>query len=122
MNLRLFAATVVITLVTLASAPRTHAATGRFFSEIVQSTDQPLTVEVRRGQVVRLVNFVQDGGTERATITVTRNNVTVTLLISTFSGSEIETQKELVISSPATITIKPMADAKLFFTYRVENN
>lgn len=106
-------------------APAAQASEGRFFSEIVQPSDQPLVVSVKQGLVARIINLDQESGSAtRAVVTVTKaNGASATVGAGNVAGSDdIELQKDLIVAGPATITVNPLPDAKIYVAYRIERN
>lgn len=108
-----------LTLVTVASAMA-----DRSFNEIVQPGDQPLSIDIKKGNEARITNFVQEGGTEqRGLLAVARSNgAAAFVLTATFVNAEIETQKDLFIAGPARIIVSPVPNGKLFLSYRYGEN
>lgn len=112
-------AIVLALTVTLSSA---LADAGIFRNEIVQSDDETLRIEVADRRFVRIVNFVQEAGAERGLVAVTTRNGKAAFVLTATSATEAETQKDFIVAGPATITVDPVADGKLFIAYRLSKN
>jgi hypothetical protein len=102
-----------------------------FKSRIV--TTSPLMITVDDDQRLNIKNFSQEGGTDRAVVSVTftgDNGGTANVLVATrtdFStGANSQNFPEIgnkvIIAGPANVTVAPIAGATLFITYRKESN
>jgi hypothetical protein len=118
MNLSRLVASLSVILFVTANA---IASEGRFFTEVI--TDQPVRIEVRKDRSGRIINFIQDANlTARGAVTVSRSNGPVMSVFTAVLTNETDWQKDVVIAGPAVISVEPVAGAKLFLTYRIENN
>ncbi|MFN2475312.1 MAG: hypothetical protein ABR526_03105, partial [Chthoniobacterales bacterium] len=98
---------------------------GRFVSEIVRPSDQPLVIEVKKDRYVRILNFTQEGGTidARGSVSVAKaTGAAANVLAASFVGSEVETQKDLLLAGPAKISVAPVAGGNLYLAYRYGGN
>ena len=120
MNKRIILALLAV-ISLAAAAPSALADAGVFMNEIVQPSDPLLQITVGERKFVRIVNFVQEGGADRGLVAVTRNGKAAYVLTAAFA-TEAEVQKDFIVAGPATITINPVPNAKLFITYRVSKN
>lgn len=104
---------------------------GGFKSKII--TTSPLTITVPDDRFLKITNFTQEGGTERAVVRVnlsgdfggTANVLTATRLDSSTginSQSFPEIVNRVVIAGPAEVRIAPVAGATLLITYKKEPN
>ena len=106
-----------------------------FKSKIISSNDSVLEITVPGDHFMKITNFTQDGGTDRAVVEVTlpgdtENGGTTNVLtasridFSTGSNAENfpETGNRLVIAGPAVVKIRPVVGAKLFITYKKERD
>jgi hypothetical protein len=123
------AARFLIPVVMLAGA--SFAFAGPFRSKII--TSSPLTITVPDDRVLKIKNFSQVGGTDRAVVSVTltgedggtTNVLTATRIdLSTGSNSQNfpETNNAAVIAGPAEVTVAPVVGATLFISYRKQSN
>ena len=84
---------------------------------------------------LKITNFTQDGGTDRAVVEVTlsgqtENGGTTNVLTatridsSTGSNSQIppEIDNRVTIAGPAIVRVRPIVGAKLFMSYRMEGD
>jgi len=106
-----------------------------FKSKIVSSDDPVLEITVPGDHFMKITNFTQDGGTDRAVIEVvlpgdTENGGSTNVLTATridFStGANAQNAPEIgnrvTIAGPAIVKIKPVVGAKLFITYKKERD
>ena len=106
-----------------------------FKSKIIASSDSVLEITVPGDHFMKITNFTQDGGTDRAVVEVTlpgdtENGGTTNVLTATridFStGSNAqnfpETGNRVWIAGPAIVKIRPVAGAKLFISYKKERD
>jgi hypothetical protein len=102
-----------------------------FKSRIV--TTSPLMITVDDDQRLNIKNFSQEGGTDRAVVSVTftgDNGGTANVLVATrtdlSTGANSQNFPEIgnkvVIAGPAQVTVAPVAGATLFITYRKDSN
>jgi hypothetical protein len=123
------AARCLITVVMLATA--SFAFAHPFKSRII--TTSPLMITVDDGQRLNIKNFSQEGGTDRAVVSVTftgDNGGTANVLVATrtdlSTGANSQNFPEIgnkvIIAGPAEVTVAPIIGATLFITYRKEGN
>ena len=106
-----------------------------FKSKIITGTDSALVITVPDTHFMKITNFTQEGGTDRAVVQVTltgdtENTGTADILAATridlSTGANSQTAPEfgnrVVITGPATVTVQPVTGATLFITYRKELN
>ena len=106
-----------------------------FKSKIISSNDPTLVITVPGDHFMKITNFTQDGGTDRAVVEVTlpgdtENGGTTNVLTATridFStGSNAvnfpEIGDRVVIAGPAIVKVRPIVGAKLFISYRKERD
>ena len=106
-----------------------------FKSKIISSNDSVLEITVPGDHFMKITNFTQDGGTDRAVVEVTlpgdtENGGTTNVLTATridFStGSNAQNSPEIgnrvTIAGPAIVRIRPIVGAKLFITYKKERD
>jgi hypothetical protein len=104
---------------------------GGFKSKII--TTSPLTITVPDDRFLKITNFTQEGGTERAVVSVnlsgdaggTANVLTATRIdLSTGINSQTfpEINNRVVIAGPAEVRVAPVAGATLLITYKKEPN
>jgi hypothetical protein len=100
-------------------------------SKIITGNDSTLVITVPGDHFMKITNFTQDGGTDRAVVEVTlpgdtENGGTTIVLTATridFStGSNSQNSPEIgnqvTIAGPARVTVRPVVGAKLFISYR----
>lgn len=121
MNRRIILALLAV-IFFAAAAPSAFSDAGVFANEIVEASDRPLHITVGERKFVRIVNFVQEGGSDRGLVAVTHRNGKAAFVLSAAYATEAEVQKDFVVAGPATITVNPVPNAKLFITYRVSKN
>jgi hypothetical protein len=106
-----------------------------FKSKIISSNDSVLEITVPGDHFMKITNFTQDGGTDRAVVEVTlpgdtENGGTTNVLTATridFStGSNAQNSPEIgnrvVIAGPALVRVRPIVGAKLFISYKKERD
>ena len=106
-----------------------------FKSKIISSDDAVLEIIVPGDHFMKITNFTQDGGTDRAVVEVTlpgdtenggtTNVLTATRIdFSTGSNSQFfpEIGNRVTIAGPARVRIRPVLGAKLFITYKKERD
>ncbi len=106
-----------------------------FKSKIISSDDPVLEITVPGDHFMKITNFTQDGGTDRAVVEVvlpgdTENGGSTNVLTATridFStGANAQNAPEIgnrvTIAGPAIVKIKPVVGAKLFITYKKERD
>jgi hypothetical protein len=106
-----------------------------FKSKIISSDDSVLEITVPGDHFMKITNFTQDGGTDRAVVEVvlpgdTENGGSTNVLTATridFStGANAQNAPEIgnrvTIAGPAIVKIKPIVGAKLFITYKKERD
>jgi hypothetical protein len=106
-----------------------------FKSKIISSDDSVLEITVPGDHFMKITNFTQDGGTDRAVVEVTlpgdtENGGTTNVLTATridFStGSNAQNYPEIgnrvVIAGPAIVRVRPIIGAKLFISYKKERD
>src|SRR6266481_4450978 len=123
----------LVTLTLLAAA--TVAFANPFKSKIISSDDPVLEITVPGDHFLKITNFTQDGGTDRAVVEVvlpgdTENGGSTNVLTATridFStGVNTQNAPEIgnrvTIAGPAIVKITPIVGAKLFITYKKERD
>ena len=119
----------MIAVVMLAAA--SFAFAHPFKSRIITTTS--LMITVGDNQNLNIRNFSQEGGSERAVVSVTftgENGGTSNVLVATRTdlSTGINSQNfpeignKVIIAGPADVTVAPVAGATLFITYRKESN
>ena len=106
-----------------------------FKSKIISGDDSILEITVPGDHFMKITNFTQDGGTDRAVVEVvlpgdTENGGSTNVLTATridFStGANAQNAPEIgnrvTIAGPAIVKIRPIVGAKLFITYRKERD
>jgi hypothetical protein len=104
---------------------------GGFKSKII--TTSPLTITVPDDRFLKITNFTQEGGTERAVVRVNLSgdfggtaNVLTAVRIDFSTGMNSQSFPEIinrvVISGPAEVRIAPVPGATLLITYKKEPN
>ena len=104
-----------------------------FKSKIITGNDSTLVITVPDDHFLKITNFTQEGGTERAVITVklggespgktdvltaTRTDLSAGLN----SQNAPEVANRVTIAGPAEVSVQPVVGAKLFITYRKERD
>jgi hypothetical protein len=104
---------------------------GGFKSKII--TTSPLTIPVPEDRFLKITNFTQEGGTERAVVRVNLSgdfggsaNVLTATRIDLSTGinsqSSPEINNRVVIAGPAEVRVAPVPGATLLITYKKEPN
>jgi hypothetical protein len=106
-----------------------------FKSKIISGDDSVFETTVPGDHFMKITNFTQDGGTDRAVVEVTlpgdtenggtTNVLTATRIdFSTGSNSQFspEIGNRVTIAGPARVRIRPVVGAKLFITYKKERD
>jgi len=106
-----------------------------FKSKIISSNDPVLEITVPEDHFMKITNFTQDGGTNRAVVEVvlpggTENggstNVLTATRIDLSTGANSQNFPEfgnrVTIAGPAIVKIRPVVGAKLFITYKKERD
>jgi len=106
-----------------------------FKSKIISSDDPVLEITVPGDHFMKITNFTQDGGTDRAVIEVVlpgdaenggSTNVLTATRIDFSTGANAQNAPEIgnrvTIAGPAIVKIKPVVGAKLFITYKKERD
>ncbi len=106
-----------------------------FKSKIISGDDSVLEITVPGDHFMKITNFTQDGGTDRAVVEVvlpgdTENGGSTNVLTATridFStGANAQNAPEIgnrvTIAGPAIVKITPIVGAKLFITYKKERD
>jgi hypothetical protein len=104
---------------------------GGFKSKII--TTSQLTITVPEDRVLKITNFTQEGGTERAVVSVNLSGdsagsanvltaVRIDLSTGTNSQSFPEINNRVVIAGPAEVRVAPVPGATLLITYKKEPN
>src|SRR6266581_915291 len=100
---------------------------GEFKSKVI--TSSPLMITVPDNHFLKVTNFTQEGGVDRAVLTVTLNdqtgqtaNVLTASRIDSSTGSASQNPPEIInqvrIAGPAQVTVAPVLGATLFITFR----
>jgi hypothetical protein len=106
-----------------------------FKSKIISGTDSVVVIEVPGDHFMKITNFTQAGGTDRAVVEVvlpgdTENggstNVLTAARIDLSTGANVQNTPEIdnrvTIAGPAIVQIKPIVGAKIFITYKKDRN
>ncbi len=104
---------------------------GGFKSKII--TTSPLTITVPDDRFLKITNFTQEGGTERAVVRVNLGgdsggsaNVLTAVRIDLSTGMNSQSFPEInnrvVIAGPAEVRVAPVPGATLLITYKKEPN
>ena len=106
-----------------------------FKSKIISGNDSAVVIEVPGDHVIKITNFTQDGGTDRAVVQVSlpgdapnggATNVLTATRIDFSTGANVQNAPEInnrvTIAGPAIVRIRPVVGAKLFITYRKERD
>jgi hypothetical protein len=131
LSMKIFGARCFVALIILAAA--SFAVANPFKSKIITGTSSALAITVPDDHFLKITNFSQEGGTDRAVVAVTftgENGGTANVLTATridFStGSNSQNFPEIgnrvIIAGPAEVTVAPVTGATLFITYRKEAN
>jgi len=127
--------TVRFFIAALVFATAAAAFANPFKSKIITGNDSTLVITVPDDHFMKITNFTQDGGTDRAVVEVTlqgdtENGGTANVLTATridFStGSNTQNAPEIgnrvTIAGPAIVRIRPVVGAKLFISYKKERD
>jgi hypothetical protein len=104
-----------------------------FKSKIITGNDSTLVITVPEDHFLKITNFTQDGGTERAVVTVKlggespgRTDVLTATRIDLSAGVNSQNAPEIgnrvIIAGPAEVSVQPVVGAKLFISYRKERD
>jgi hypothetical protein len=106
-----------------------------FKSKIIMGTDSMVVITVPGDHFMKITNFTQDGGTDRAVVEVTlpgdtenggTTNVLTATRIDSSTGTNAQNAPEIdnrvTIAGPATVKIRPVVGATLFITYKKERD
>ena len=106
-----------------------------FKSKIISGDDSVLEIIVPGDHFMKITNFTQDGGTDRAVVEVTlpgdtenggTTNVLTATRIDLSTGSNAQNSPEIdnrvTIAGPAIVKIRPVVGAKLFISYKKERD
>ena len=106
-----------------------------FKSKIITGNDSTLVITVPGDHFMKITNFTQDGGTDRAVVEVTlpgdtenggTTNVLTAARIDFSTGSNAQNSPEIgnrvTIAGPAIVKIRPIVGAKLFISYKKERD
>ena len=106
-----------------------------FKSKIISGDDSVLEIIVPGDHFMKITNFTQDGGTDRAVVEVTlpgdtenggTTNVLTAMRIDLSTGSNAQNAPEIgnrvTIAGPAIVKIRPIVGAKLFISYKKERD
>jgi hypothetical protein len=104
-----------------------------FKSRIITGNDSTLVIEVPDDHFMKITNFTQEGGTERAVVTVKlggespgKTDVLSATRIDLSTGANSQNLPEVgnrvIIAGPAEVSVQPVVGAKLFITYRKERD
>jgi hypothetical protein len=131
--MKMLALRCLVALTLLAAA--TFAFANPFKSKIISMNDSLLEIIVPGDHFMKITNFTQDGGTDRAVVEVTlpgdtENGGTTRVLtatrvdFSTGNNSQFspEINNRVTIAGPARVRITPVVGAKLFITYKKERD
>jgi len=102
-----------------------------FKSKIISGDDSLLEIIVPGDHFMKITNFTQEGGTDRAVVQVSlpgdapnggATNVLTATRIDLSTGANAQNAPEInnrvTIAGPAIVRIQPVVGAKLFVTYR----
>ena len=128
LTLRFFVAAVFFAAAAVAFA-------NPFKSKIISSNDSVLEITVPGDHFMKISNFTQDGGTDRAVVEVVlpgdqenggSTNVLTAARIDLSTGANAQNSPEIsnqvTIAGPAIVKIQPVVGAKLFITYKKERD
>ena len=106
-----------------------------FKSKIISSDDGVFETTVPGDHFMKITNFTQDGGTDRAVVQVIlpgdapnggSTNVLTAARIDFSTGANVQTAPEITnrvtIAGPAIVRIAPVVGAKIFITFRKERD
>ena len=106
-----------------------------FKSKIISSEDSVLEIILPGDHFMKITNFTQDGGTDRAVVQVSlpgdapnggATNVLTATRIDLSTGANAQNAPEInnrvTIAGPAIVRIQPVLGAKIFITYKKERD
>jgi hypothetical protein len=104
-----------------------------FKSKIITGNDSTLVITVPEDHFLKITNFTQEGGTERAVVTVklggeSPGKTDVLTATRTDFSAGVNSQNfpeganRVIIAGPAEVSIQPIVGAKLFITYKKERD
>lgn len=104
---------------------------GGFKTKVI--TTSPITIPVPDDRFIKITNFTQEGGTERAVVRVNLSgdsggvaNVLTAVRIDLSTGANgqnfPEINNKVVIAGPAEVRVAPVPGATLVITYKKEIN
>jgi hypothetical protein len=104
-----------------------------FKSKIITSTDSTLVITVPEDHFLKITNFTQEGGTERAVVTVKlggespgRTDVLTATRTDLSTGVNAQNSPEInnrvIVAGPAEVSVQPVLGAKLFISYKKERD
>jgi hypothetical protein len=104
-----------------------------FKSKIITGNDSTLVITVPEDHFLKITNFTQEGGTDRAVVTVKlggespgRTDVLSATRIDFSTGANSqnlpEVNNRVIIAGPAEVSVQPVVGAKLFISYRKERD
>jgi hypothetical protein len=104
-----------------------------FKSKIITGNDSTLVITVPEDHFLKITNFTQEGGTERAVVTVKlggespgRTDVLTSTRTDLSAGVNSQNAPEVgnrvIIAGPAEVSVQPVVGAKLFISYRKERD
>ena len=106
-----------------------------FKSKIISSNDSVLVITVPGDHFLKITNFTQDGGTDRAVVEVTlpgdtenggTTNVLTATRIDLSTGTNSQNYPEIgnrvTVAGPAIVKITPVVGAKIFISYKKERD
>ena len=129
--MKMLATRCFVALTLLAAAAVAFA--NPFKSRIITGNDSTLVITVPSDHFLKISNFTQDGGTERAVVTVKlggespgRTDVLTATRTDFSAGVNSqnlpEVNNRVIIAGPAEVSVQPVVGAKLFITYRKERD
>ena len=104
-----------------------------FKSKIITGNDSTLVITVPDDHFLKITNFTQEGGTERAIVTVKlggespgRTDVLTATRVDLSTGALSQNLPEVgnrvIIAGPAEVSVQPVVGAKLFISYKKERD
>jgi hypothetical protein len=133
LTMKILTARLFVAVGVLAGA--TVALANPFKSKIISGDDPTLEIIVPGDHFLKITNFTQDGGTDRAVVQVTlpgdapnggTTNVLTATRIDFSTGSNSQSSPEVnnrvTIAGPAIVKIAPVVGAKLFISYKKERD
>jgi hypothetical protein len=104
-----------------------------FKSKIITGNDSTLVITVPEDHFLKITNFTQEGGTDRAVVTVKlggespgRTDVLTATRTDLSAGVNSQNAPEIgnrvIIAGPAEVSVQPVVGAKLFISYRKERD